>query len=93
MASNHLVALLGQVERLALAANVPFEAFLDLARGSIGNVAKLGAKSALTGPAVRGDTLTIVRHLQAIDANERAVYEAMATEASRLASLIDLKEQ
>ena len=30
VASNHLVALLGQVERLAAAAGVPFEAFLPL---------------------------------------------------------------
>ena len=85
VASNHLVALLGQVERLADAVDVPAEAYLDLARGSVDNVARLGAAAALTGPAARGDDATIERHLAALPADERASYETMVEEARRLA--------
>lgn len=85
IASNHLVALLGQAERVGLAAGVPFEALLDLVRATVDNVAELGPAAALTGPAARGDDDTIERHLAALDADERAAYTAMVAEARRLA--------
>src|SRR4029079_18402202 len=50
IASNHLVALLGQVERVAGSAGVPLEAYLDLVRQTVDNVAALGPADALTGP-------------------------------------------
>jgi predicted short-subunit dehydrogenase-like oxidoreductase (DUF2520 family) len=84
IASNHLVALLGQVERLAEAVGVPLDAYLDLARDSLSNVASLGPARALTGPVARGDIETIARHLAAIDPSERAAYEALADCAKRL---------
>jgi predicted short-subunit dehydrogenase-like oxidoreductase (DUF2520 family) len=86
IASNHVVALLGQTERVAAAAGVPFEAYLDLVRATIDNVAALGPAAALTGPAARGDDATIERHVEALDPSERATYEAMAREARRLAA-------
>lgn len=85
VASNHLVALLGQADRIGAAAGVPFEALLDLVRGSVENAAALGPAAALTGPAARGDEATIARHLAAIDDAERPAYEALAAEARRLA--------
>jgi predicted short-subunit dehydrogenase-like oxidoreductase (DUF2520 family) len=85
IASNHLVALLGQVERVAASAGVPFDAYLDLVRATLDNVAALGPAAALTGPAARGDNDTIARHLAALDPNERPAYEAMAALAQRLA--------
>ena len=36
VAANHLVALLGQVERIAAPLGVPIEAFLALAQGALG---------------------------------------------------------
>jgi predicted short-subunit dehydrogenase-like oxidoreductase (DUF2520 family) len=84
IASNHLVALLGQVERVAAAAGVPLDAFLDLVRGSVDNVAALGPAAALTGPVARGDWDTVARHLAALPPEERAAYEAMAALAARL---------
>ena len=84
VASNHLVALLGQVERLAGRVGVPLEAYLDLAVGSIDNVAELGPAGALTGPVARGDWETVRRHLGALDPDERPAYLALATEAARL---------
>lgn len=84
IASNHLVALLGQAERVAASVGAPMEAFLDLARGSLADVAALGPRAALTGPVRRGDGATLARHLDALPADERPAYEAMAREAARL---------
>jgi predicted short-subunit dehydrogenase-like oxidoreductase (DUF2520 family) len=85
IASNHLVALLGQVERLAATTGVPFEAFVPLVRATVENVADLGPREALTGPVARGDDETVARHLDALPAGERAAYAALVTEARRLA--------
>jgi predicted short-subunit dehydrogenase-like oxidoreductase (DUF2520 family) len=63
IASNHLVALLAQVERIASDAGVPFDAYLDLVRATVENVAALGPVDALTGPAARGAEATIARHV------------------------------
>jgi predicted short-subunit dehydrogenase-like oxidoreductase (DUF2520 family) len=84
IASNHLVALLGQAERVAASAGVPLEAYLDLVRATVENVAALGPAAALTGPVARGDVVTIERHLAALDPPERPAYEAMADAARRL---------
>lgn len=88
IAANHLVALLGQVERVATLAGVPLAAFLDLARGSFDDVARVGPAAALTGPVSRGDWVTVQRHLAALPADERDAYEALAVEAARLAGRV-----
>jgi len=84
VASNHVVALLGQVQRIAEGAGVPLEAYLDLLRATVENVAELGPAAALTGPVARGDWATVRRHLAALDPSERAAYEALAAQARRL---------
>jgi predicted short-subunit dehydrogenase-like oxidoreductase (DUF2520 family) len=84
IASNHLVALLGQVERLANAASVPFEAFQPLARASLDNAFAVGPRVALTGPVARGDVETVSRHLAGLPPEEQPAYRAMAQAASRL---------
>jgi pantoate--beta-alanine ligase len=84
VASNHLVALLGQAERIAAAAGVPLEAYLDLVRGTVENVAALGPAAALTGPVARGDWATVDAHLAALDPSERPAYEALAAASARL---------
>ena len=66
---------------MAAASERPFEAYLDLARGSLADVAALGPRDALTGPVRRGDTATVERHLDALPPDERPAYEAMAEEA------------
>jgi len=85
IASNHVVALLGQVERVA-PPGVPFEAYLELARATLDNVAALGAAGALTGPAARGDWATIDRHLATLDPAEHDAYRALVALARRLVS-------
>lgn len=85
IAANHLVALMGQVERIASSIGVPLDAYLDLARGSLEDVAAVGPAAALTGPVARGDWNTVARHLDALDDAERAAYSTMADAARRLA--------
>ena len=84
VASNHLVALMGQVERIASGIGVPLEAYLDLVRATIDNVGALGAAPALTGPVSRGDWETVARHLAELDPSEHDAYRAMAAAARRL---------
>jgi len=86
VASNHLVVLLGQVERLAAEVGVPFAAFLPLIRASVDSVEALGAVRALTGPAARGDVETVERHLRALDESERPLYRVLSNAARTLAS-------
>lgn len=85
IAANHVVALLGQVERVAATAGLDLEAFLPLTRAAVDDVAALGPRQALTGPAVRGDWDTLSRHLDALPARERAGYQAGAALATQLA--------
>lgn len=84
VASNHLVALLGSVERIAAEAGVPLAAFLDLVRGSVDNVELLGPAAALTGPVARGDWATVARHRGAIPTAEVDSYDALTAAAVRL---------
>jgi predicted short-subunit dehydrogenase-like oxidoreductase (DUF2520 family) len=89
VASNHLVGLMGQVARLADAANVPFAAFEPLVRASIDNAFALGPADALTGPVARGDVATVTRHLHAIPHDEVRTYRALAEAALRLSGRDD----
>ena len=89
VASNHLVALLGQVERMAAAAGVPFAAFAPLIDASVDNAFEMGPRAALTGPVARGDLATVEAHLAAMDPGERDAYRALAREAARLADRRD----
>jgi len=86
IASNHLVALLGQVQRVAAKVGLPLEAFLPLARGALDDVGLLGPAGALTGPAARGDLVTIEHHRQVLDAAELEGYDAGVDLARRLAA-------
>ncbi|MSO79449.1 MAG: DUF2520 domain-containing protein [Acidimicrobiia bacterium] len=84
IASNHVVALLGQVERLAAAANVPFAAFEPMTRSAVEHSFEVGPAAALTGPVARGDVATVLGHLDAIPDDERPAYRALAAAAYRL---------
>lgn len=85
VASNHLVALCAQVERLAAAADVPVSIYWELMARSLDNVASVGATDALTGPAARGDHATLAAHLAAIEPAESPLYLALADAAATLA--------
>jgi predicted short-subunit dehydrogenase-like oxidoreductase (DUF2520 family) len=67
-ASNYLVATTAVAERLFAAAGVPdpADAMHPLQVATLDNVERLGPAAALTGPAVRGDAMTIARNLEAL---------------------------
>ena len=85
IASNHLVALVGQVARVAAEAGVPLEAYGRLMADTLEGSMERGPTDALTGPVARGDWDTVRRHLEAIDPSERDAYVALAQQAARLA--------
>jgi predicted short-subunit dehydrogenase-like oxidoreductase (DUF2520 family) len=89
IAANHLVALIGQVERVAASIGLPLEAFAGLIHAAADDALALGPRRALTGPAARGDWDTVERHRTALAGmaghrNELAAYDAMVGLARRL---------
>ncbi len=82
IASNHVVALLAQVEACT---DVPLGYFLPLVRATVDNVEVLGPAAALTGPVARGDVATVRAHLAALPEAERAPYVALMRRAAVLA--------
>lgn len=86
IASNHVVALLGQVARVAAGAGVPFDAFGPLVEASVANAFATDPATALTGPARRADWGTIARHLVALAPGERDAYLAGVRAARLLAT-------
>lgn len=84
IAANHLVALLGQAERVGETVGLPLEALMGLATGSLRDVAEIGPAAALTGPVSRGDLGTVQRHLDALPYDEREAYRALSEQAARL---------
>ena len=89
IAANHLVALIGQVERVAATAGLPLDAFAGLMRAATDDAFALGPRHALTGPAVRGDWTTVEGHRGALAGmpghrTELAAYDAMVGLARRL---------
>jgi predicted short-subunit dehydrogenase-like oxidoreductase (DUF2520 family) len=85
IAANHVVALMGQVERIAASLAMSLNDFQSLATAALQDAMVLSPGRALTGPASRGDVATIERHVEALDASERESYQAMARAATRLA--------
>jgi len=89
VASNHVVALLGQAERIASEIGLPFAALVSLVEATVDNVAGLGPGAALTGPAARGDDATIAAHVEALQERlpaEVESYRALVELARRLAA-------
>jgi predicted short-subunit dehydrogenase-like oxidoreductase (DUF2520 family) len=89
IAANHLVALMGQVERVAATAGIPLDAFAGLMKAAAEDAFSLGPRRALTGPAARGDWETVDRHRDALAGMaghrvELAAYDAMVGLARRL---------
>jgi predicted short-subunit dehydrogenase-like oxidoreductase (DUF2520 family) len=87
VASNHLVALMGQVRTLAESIGLTLEDFMPLAQQTLVDVERFGPDDALTGPASRGDMATIDAHLAAMPESERSTYVALANAAFELSEL------
>jgi predicted short-subunit dehydrogenase-like oxidoreductase (DUF2520 family) len=68
-ASNYLVTVTALAEQLGLAAGIgdPIAAFAPLQEATLANIARVGPEEALTGPAVRGDAITLQSNLEALE--------------------------
>jgi predicted short-subunit dehydrogenase-like oxidoreductase (DUF2520 family) len=96
IASNYLVALIDVAVRTAglagLSANTAYPMLEPLARMSLDNALKLGARDALTGPIARNDMDLVLREHAALadrDASIAALYRALALHTARLAQRTD----
>lgn len=67
-ASNYVVTVTALAEELERAAGVPdpIAALTPLQDATLANVRRVGPAEALTGPAVRGDAITLQRNLEAL---------------------------
>jgi predicted short-subunit dehydrogenase-like oxidoreductase (DUF2520 family) len=67
-ASNYVVTVTALAEELERVAGVPdpLAALTPLQDATLANVRRVGAAEALTGPAVRGDAITLQRNLEAL---------------------------
>ncbi|NNF56042.1 MAG: DUF2520 domain-containing protein [Acidimicrobiales bacterium] len=84
VASNHVVTLLAQVERLSALMGLDPALFAPLTAAAIEDVNDVGPTLGLTGPAVRADWATISGHLAALPPDERDLYRTLALAAARL---------
>jgi predicted short-subunit dehydrogenase-like oxidoreductase (DUF2520 family) len=88
-ASNYVVAVLAEAERLFAAAGVTDRSlWMPLSRATVANVDRLGPDAALTGPAVRGDAGTVRANIEAIGAavpDAAPLYATLARAALELA--------
>jgi len=84
-ASNHVVALLAEIEALASSLGLAASTFSPLIEQTLADVRSLGIARALTGPAARGDHRTIDAHRKALPSVHEATYSALSAVAARVA--------
>ena len=96
-ASNYLVVVEAVAQRLLRHAGLSdadaWAALRPLVEGTIENLARYEPREALTGPVVRGDTTTIVRHLEALTSDDAKLYRALGRAALELAQKQGMDEQ
>jgi predicted short-subunit dehydrogenase-like oxidoreductase (DUF2520 family) len=92
MASNYVVALTDIARSMLVAAGVAeadaLPALTPLLASAIRNVAEVGLPSAMTGPVVRGDVVSIERHIAALGARAPEtldLYKRLGREVLRIA--------
>ena len=88
-ASNYLVVVEAVAQRLLRHAGLSdadaWAALRPLVEGTFENLTRHEPREALTGPVVRGDTATIVRHLQSLAVDDAKLYRALGRAALELA--------
>jgi predicted short-subunit dehydrogenase-like oxidoreductase (DUF2520 family) len=88
-ASNYLVVVEAIAQRLLRHAGLSdadaWAALRPLVEGTFENLSRLEPREALTGPVVRGDTATIVRHLESLAIDDAKLYRALGRAALELA--------
>jgi len=88
-ASNYLVVVEAVAQRLLRHAGLldaeAWAALRPLVEGTFENLSRHEPREALTGPVVRGDTATIVRHLESLAVDDAKLYRALGRAALELA--------
>jgi len=88
-ASNYLVVVEAVAQRLLRHAGLSdadaWAALRPLVEGTFENLSRHEPRKALTGPVVRSDTATIVRHLQSLALDDAKLYRALGRAALELA--------
>jgi len=88
-ASNYLVVVEAMAQRLLRHAGLTdaeaWAALRPLVEGTLENLGSAEPKDALTGPIVRGDTATIVRHIESLTLDDGKLYRALGRAALELA--------
>lgn len=88
-ASNYLVVVEAVAQRLLRHAGLSdadaWAALRPLVEGTLENLSRHEPREALTGPVIRGDTATIVRHLESLAVDDAKLYRALGRAALELA--------
>jgi predicted short-subunit dehydrogenase-like oxidoreductase (DUF2520 family) len=88
-ASNYLAVVLAVAQRLVRHAGLSdadaWAALGPLVDGTVANVRREGPVAALTGPVVRADDATIVKHLESLTFDDAQLYRALGRVALELA--------
>src|SRR5881396_2200223 len=96
-ASNYLVVVEAVAQRLLRHAGLSdadaWAALRPLVEGTFENLTRYEPREALTGPVVRGDTATIVRHLQSLAVDDAKLYRALGRAALELAQKQGMSEK
>ncbi len=96
-ASNYLVVVEAVAQRLLRHAGLSdadaWAALRPLVEGTFENLSRHEPREALTGPLVRGDTATIVRHLESLAVDDAKLYRALGRAALELAQKTGMDEQ
>ena len=88
-ASNYFVVVAAVAQRLlrhaGLSDDQAWAALRPLVDGTLENLGRQGPLAALTGPVVRGDGDTVVRHLSSLTIDDQQLYRALGRAALELA--------
>jgi predicted short-subunit dehydrogenase-like oxidoreductase (DUF2520 family) len=88
-ASNYLVVVEAVAQRLLRHAGLSdadaWAALRPLVEGTFENLSRAEPREALTGPVARGDTATILRHLESLAVDDAKLYRALGRAALELA--------
>jgi len=91
MASNYLVALLGDASKLwesfGVSRDQGLHALLPLVKGTMDNLRGIGFPDALTGPIARGDVETVGIHLQALSQSQPDILPSYVAMGKRTIAL------
>ncbi|MDO4399380.1 MAG: DUF2520 domain-containing protein [Coriobacteriia bacterium] len=91
MASNLVVGLVhaaaGELERCGFTPDSAERALRPLFLGNAEHIAEDGTAAALTGPAERGDSATIAKHLDCLDGTHREIYRLLTEELYEVAAI------